>query len=184
MLGLKRMCRIIEHEPGDLTTTAEAGIPLAALQGELGKRGQWLSLDPPWAERATLGGILASNASGPRRHLYGSARDLLIGLTVVMADGSLVRGGGKVVKNVAGYDLPKLFIGSFGTLGVIVEATVKLRPRPDVDRLVVARFHRPEGRGRRRAGDHGLGPRARPRSSCSTARRSARSARARVAPGS
>ena len=141
MLGLKRMCRLIEHEPGDLTTTAEAGIPLAALQGELAKRGQWLSLDPPWAERATLGGILASNASGPRRHLYGSARDLLIGLTVVMADGSVVRGGGKVVKNVAGYDLPKLFIGSFGTLGVIVEATVKLRPRPDVDRLVVARFH-------------------------------------------
>jgi glycolate oxidase FAD binding subunit len=141
VLGLKRMCRIIEHEPGDLTTTAEAGIPLATLQGELAKRGQWLSIDPPWAERATIGGILASNASGPRRHLYGTARDLLIGLTVVMADGSLVRGGGKVVKNVAGYDLPKLFIGSFGTLGVIVEATVKLRPRPDVDRLVVARFH-------------------------------------------
>ncbi len=141
VLGMKRMSRLIEHEPGDLTATVEAGCAFGALQGELGKRGQWLSLDPPWADRATIGGVLASNASGPRRHLYGTARDLLIGLTVVMTDGSVVRGGGKVVKNVAGYDLPKLFIGSFGTLGVIAEATVKLRPRPDADRLVVARFH-------------------------------------------
>ena len=93
VLGLRRMCRIVEHEPGDLTATVEAGIALASLQEELGKRRQWLSLDPPWPERATIGGILASNASGPRRHLYGTARDLLIGLTVVMADGSLVRGG-------------------------------------------------------------------------------------------
>ena len=141
VLGLKRLARLLEHEPGDLTATAEAGLTVGALQAELGKRGQWLSLDPPGAERATLGGVLASNASGPRRHLYGTARDLLIGLTVVGADGAIVRGGGKVVKNVAGYDLPKLYIGSFGTLGIIVEATVKLRPRPDVDRLVVARFH-------------------------------------------
>ena len=141
VLGLRRLGRLLEHEPGDLTATAEAGITLGALQAELGKRGQWLSLDPPGAERATLGGVLASNASGPRRHLYGTARDLLIGLTVVGADGSIVRGGGKVVKNVAGYDLPKLYIGSFGTLGIIAEATVKLRPRPDVDRLVIARFH-------------------------------------------
>jgi glycolate oxidase FAD binding subunit len=140
VLGLRRLNRILEHEPGDLTVTVEAGLTLDALQGELGKRGQWLSLDPGSADRATVGGILASNASGPRRHLYGTARDLVIGLTVVAADGSLVRGGGKVVKNVAGYDLPKLYIGSFGTLGVLVEATFKLRPRPDVDRLVIARF--------------------------------------------
>jgi glycolate oxidase FAD binding subunit len=140
VLGLRRLNRIIEHEPGDLTATVEAGITLAELQAALGRRGQWLSLDPPWPERATVGGILASNASGPRRHLYGTARDLLIGVTVVGADGAIVRGGGKVVKNVAGYDLPKLFIGSFGTLGVIAEATVKLRPRPDADRLVVAHF--------------------------------------------
>ncbi len=92
----------IEHEPGDLTATVEAGITLEALQGELGQRGQWLSLDAASADRATLGGILASNASGPRRHLYGTARDLLIGVTVVGADGIVVRGGGKVVKNVAG----------------------------------------------------------------------------------
>ena len=140
VLALKRMTRLVEHEPGDLTATAEAGIGFGALQSELGKRGQWLSLDPPSADRATLGGVLASNSSGPRRHLYGTARDVLIGLTVITADGAIVRGGGKVVKNVAGYDLPKLYVGSFGTLGIIADATVKLRPRPDVDRLIVARF--------------------------------------------
>jgi glycolate oxidase FAD binding subunit len=134
VLVLKRLNRILEHEPGDLTATAEAGITLGALQAELGKRGQWLSLDPAQADRATLGGVLSSNDAGPRRHLYGSCRDLLIGLTVITASGATVKGGGKVVKNVAGYDLPKLFIGAFGTLGVIVEATVKLRPRPDADR--------------------------------------------------
>jgi glycolate oxidase FAD binding subunit len=147
VLSLKRLDRLVEHEPGDLTATAEAGMTLGALQEALGQRGQWLSLDPPNAREGTLGGILASNASGPRRHLYGTARDLLIGLTMVLADGSIVRGGGKVVKNVAGYDLPKLAIGSFGTLGIIVEATVKLRPRPDTDRLVVAWFERVKDAG-------------------------------------
>jgi glycolate oxidase FAD binding subunit len=142
VLGLSRMNRLVEHEPGDLTATVEAGITLAALQAELGKRGQWLSLDPAHADRATIGGILASNAAGPRRHLYGTARDLLIGVGLVLADGSFVKGGGKVVKNVAGYDVPKLAIGSFGTLGVIVDATVKLRPVPDVDRLVVTPLDR------------------------------------------
>jgi glycolate oxidase FAD binding subunit len=142
VLSLKRLDRILEHEPGDLTVTVEAGLTLDRLQAELGKRGQWLSLDPAVSDRATVGGILASDASGPRRHLYGTARDLVIGLTVIGADGRAVRGGGKVVKNVAGYDLPKLYIGSFGTLGVLVEATFKLRPRADVDRLVIARFDR------------------------------------------
>jgi glycolate oxidase FAD binding subunit len=142
VLGLTRLDRILEHEPGDLTVTVEAGRTFDSLQAELGKRGQWLSLDPGSADRATVGGILASNASGPRRHLYGTARDLVIGLTVIGADGGVVRAGGKVVKNVAGYDLPKLYIGSFGTLGVLVEATFKLRPRADVDRLVIARFDR------------------------------------------
>lgn len=142
VLGLRRLCRLVEHEPGDLTATAQAGITFDALQTALAGRGQWLSLDPAFGDQATLGGILAANASGPRRHLYGTARDLLIGVTVVSADGSVVKGGGKVVKNVAGYDLPKLYIGSFGTLGVIVEATVKLRPLPDDDRLVLARFER------------------------------------------
>ena len=140
VLGLKRLNRLLEHEPGDLTATVQAGMTVGALQRELGTRGQWLSLDPPHADEATLGGIVSSNAAGPRRHLYGACRDLVIGLTVVTAAGTLVKGGGKVVKNVAGYDLPKLFVGAFGTLGVIVEATVKLRPRPDADRMVVARF--------------------------------------------
>jgi glycolate oxidase FAD binding subunit len=147
VLVLTRLAALVEHEPGDLTATAQAGIPFAALQAALRARGQWLSLDPPDAARATLGGVLAANASGPRRHLYGTARDLLIGVTVVTADGTVVRGGGKVVKNVAGYDLPKLFIGSFGTLGVIVEATVKLRPLPDDERLVAVRFERLQDAG-------------------------------------
>ena len=142
VLGMRRLARVIEHEPGDLTVTAEAGLTLGALQDILRARGQWLSLDPPDAERATLGGLIAANAAGPRRHLYGTVRDLLIGVTVVTADGSVVRGGGKVVKNVAGYDLPKLFIGSWGTLGVVVDATFKLRPVPDDERLVAVSFDR------------------------------------------
>jgi glycolate oxidase FAD binding subunit len=142
VLGLTRLRTIVEHVPGDLTVTALAGLPLSDLQTALRARGQWLSLDPPDAERATLGGVLATNAFGPRRHLYGTVRDLLIGVTVITADGSIVRGGGRVVKNVAGYDLPKLFVGSYGTLGVIVEATLKLRPVPDEERLVAVRFDR------------------------------------------
>jgi glycolate oxidase FAD binding subunit len=142
VLGLRRLNRLLEHEPGDLTATVEAGMTVEAFQTALRGRGQWMSLDPADARLATIGGVLATNASGSRRHLYGTARDLLIGVTVVTADGAIVRGGGKVVKNVAGYDLPKLFVGSFGTLGVIVEATVKLRPLPDHERLVGIRFDR------------------------------------------
>ncbi|HMH52357.1 MAG TPA: FAD-binding oxidoreductase [Candidatus Acidoferrum sp.] len=142
VLGLGRMNRLVEHEPGDLTATAEAGMAVAAFQTALRARGQWLSLDPPDPERATLGGVMAANAAGPRRHLYGGARDLVIGMTVIAADGSVVRAGGKVVKNVAGYDLPKLFVGSYGTLAVIVDVTVKLRPLPEEERLVSLRFER------------------------------------------
>ena len=142
VLGLRRLGRLLEHEPGDLTATVEAGMTVETFQTALRSRGQWMSLDPADAHLATVGGVLATNASGPRRHLYGTARDLLIGVTVVTADGAVVRGGGKVVKNVAGYDLPKLFVGSYGTLGVIVEATVKLRPLPDHERLVCIRFER------------------------------------------
>src|SRR5207302_9840647 len=142
VLGLRRLNRLVEHEPGDLTVTVEAGMTMGALQAALSGRGQWLSLDPADAERASIGGVLATNASGPRRHLYGTARDLLIGVTVVTAECAIVKGGGKVVKNVAGYDLPKLFVGSYGTLGVIVEATFKLRPRPDDERLMCVGFDR------------------------------------------
>jgi glycolate oxidase FAD binding subunit len=142
VVGLRRLARLVEHEPGDLTATVEAGATIAALQAVLRERGQWLSLDPPDPERATVGGVVAANASGPRRHLYGTMRDLLIGVTVVTGEGAVVRGGGKVVKNVAGYDLPKLFIGSYGTLGIVVEVTVKLRPLPDTERLVAVGFDR------------------------------------------
>lgn len=147
VLGLGRLTRLVEHEPGDLTATVQAGMTIASLQAALRARGQWLSLDPPDAARATVGGVLAANASGPRRHLYGTPRDLLIGVTVVTSDGAVVRGGGKVVKNVAGYDLPKLFVGSWGSLGVIVEATLKLRPVADVERLVAVRFDRVKDAG-------------------------------------
>ena len=142
VLGLGRLDRFIEHEPGDLTATVQAGMTLARFQSVLRERGQWLSLDPPDADRATVGGVVAANASGPRRHLYGTARDQLIGVTIITADGACVRGGGKVVKNVAGYDLPKLFVGSYGTLGIIVELTVRLRPVPEVERWVSVRFDR------------------------------------------
>jgi len=136
----RRLARLVEHEPGDLTATVEAGVTMDALQAALGARGQWVSLDPPFPARATVGGVLATNASGPRRHLYGTARDVAIGIRVVGADGALIRGGGKVVKNVAGYDLVKLYIGSLGTLGLIVEVTLKLRPRPEADRACWALF--------------------------------------------
>ncbi len=142
VLGLARLNRLVEHEPGDLTATAEAGMTVSAFQAALRARGQWLSLDPPDADRATLGGVMAANASGPRRHLYGTARDLVIGMTVITAEGAVVRAGGKVVKNVAGYDLPKLFVGSYGTLGIMVDVTVKLRPLPEDERLVCVRFER------------------------------------------
>jgi glycolate oxidase FAD binding subunit len=140
VVSLRRLNRVIEHEPGDLTATAEAGITLDALQAALGARGQWVPLDPPAPGEATLGGVLAANAAGPRRHGYGTARDLVIGLRVVTAAGRLVRAGGKVVKNVAGYDLVKLYIGSHGTLGIIVDATLKLRPRPEAEGACWATF--------------------------------------------
>jgi glycolate dehydrogenase FAD-binding subunit len=140
VVGLRRLGRVLEHEPGDLTATAEAGITLDTLQAALGTRGQWLPLDPPAPGAATLGGVLAANTAGPRRQGYGTARDLVIGIRVVAADGQLVRAGGKVVKNVAGYDLVKLYIGSLGTLGIIVDATLKLNPRPEAEGACWATF--------------------------------------------
>lgn len=140
VLDLSRMNRIVAHEPGDLTVTVEAGATLADVQATLAAHGQFLPLDPPHADRATMGGILATNASGPGRLGYGTARDWLIGLTVVDARGRLIRGGGKVVKNVTGYDLPKLHVGALGTLGVIVEATFKVAPRPESSRALLFNF--------------------------------------------
>ena len=128
--------RIVEHAPGDLVVVAEAGVPLASLQRRLAVYGQMLALDP--AERgATLGGIVSANASGPRRLRYGTARDLLIGVTVVLADGTTAKAGGKVVKNVAGYDLGKLYTGAHGGLGVVVSTTWRLHPLPPARGAVV-----------------------------------------------
>lgn len=129
-LDLSRLNRVLEFEPADMTATAQAGIRLADLQRHLGARGQFFSLDPPLAGRATLGGILAANLSGPLRCRHGTARDLVLGVRVAQADGTLTKGGAKVVKNVTGYDITKLYIGSHGTLGVILEATFRLFPRP------------------------------------------------------
>lgn len=137
-IDLSAMHRILAHRPEDMTVTVEAGVILERLQTELKKAGQWLPIDPPRPERLSVGALIAGNASGSRRYAYGTIREHLIGLTVVLADGHIVRSGGKVVKNVAGYDLQKLFVGSRGSLGVIVEATFKLLPLPEAERLVQA----------------------------------------------
>lgn len=136
--SLERMNRLVEHEPADLTASFEAGIRLADANAHLGRTSQWLALDPPHGDRATLGGVLATNASGPSRLRYGTARDLVIGVRVVHADGTVTKGGAKVVKNVTGYDMNKLYIGSLGTLAVIAGVTVKLHPRPIEERTWVA----------------------------------------------
>src|SRR5581483_4969107 len=132
--------RVIDYEPADLTLTIQAGATLAEVQRLLRPEGQFLALDPPCPERATLGGVIASNASGPLRLAYGSARDLVIGTRVVNADGVATRAGGRVVKNVAGYDLNKLYIGSLGTVGVVVELSFKLWPLPPAQATLLAAF--------------------------------------------
>jgi len=135
---LSALARVLEYTPEDMTVTVEAGITLAALQERLAQHGQWLPIDPPNPTTTTVAEILNSNASGPRRFGYGTIREHLLGITVVLADGRIIHGGGKVVKNVAGYDLCKLFVGSRGSLGVIVEATFKVRPVPETERFVAA----------------------------------------------
>jgi glycolate oxidase FAD binding subunit len=122
--------RIVEYSPADLVVEVEAGMTLSALQTVLAENGQRLALDPPDPEHATIGGLLATNTFGPRRARFGSLRDLIVGISLVRADGERVRGGGKVVKNVAGFDLPKIAVGSLGTLGLIVTATFRLHPIP------------------------------------------------------
>src|SRR6266704_2585893 len=126
ILETRRLTGVVEHAAGDLIVVVRAGTPMAELQDKLAPAGQQLALDAG----GTVGGTVAANASGPRRMLYGTARDLLIGITVVRADGIVAKAGGKVVKNVAGYDLSRLFTGSFGTLGLIVEAVFRLHPLP------------------------------------------------------
>jgi glycolate oxidase FAD binding subunit len=127
-LRTTKLDRVIEYEPADMTVTVEAGITFGVLQSLVAEHGQFLPIDAP--REATVGGVLAANVSGPSRHAYGLPRDWLIGCRLVLADGTIIKGGGRVVKNVAGYDIPKLAVGSLGTLGVSVEATFKLAPLP------------------------------------------------------
>ncbi|MDQ3699982.1 MAG: FAD-binding oxidoreductase [Chloroflexota bacterium] len=139
-LDLTGLSEILEYEPADLVVTAQAGTPLATLQRRLGEAGQFLALDPPYADQATLGGTLATNASGPSRLLYGTARDLVLGMKVATPGGDLVKSGGKVVKNVVGYDLNKMHIGGLGTLGIMVEVTFKVHPLPRAEATLAATF--------------------------------------------
>ena len=128
VISTSRLNRILEHEPADLTVVVETGITLGTLQEELRERGQFLPLDPPLPDRATIGGILSANSSGPMRAQFGAIRDRLIGIKVVNPNGDVTKGGGKVVKNVSGYDMNKVYTGALGTLGIIVEAAFKLAP--------------------------------------------------------
>src|SRR5689334_7408042 len=130
ILSMRRQNQILEHAWADLTVTVQAGCTLAELQRALAQHGQRLAIDPLWPERATVGGMLATNDSGALRLGFGSLRDLIIGVTLALADGTVASSGGKVVKNVAGYDLPKLATGSLGTLGVITQAIFRLHPLP------------------------------------------------------
>lgn len=151
----RRLAGLVSHDPGDMTATVQAGMPLDDLNARLAAEGQELAVDPPRrgsgtspepdtsstdpprpAGGPTVGGIVASNDAGPRRFRYGGVRDLVIGSTVVLADGTVARSGGTVIKNVAGYDLGKLWCGSLGTLGLLVELTVRLHPLPAARRTV------------------------------------------------
>lgn len=134
------MNRILKYEPRDLTLSVEAGAPFAEVSRVLAANNQMIPLDPAWAENATVGGVIATNSSGPRRRLYGTARDMVIGLKFATLEGKLVQSGGMVVKNVAGLDMGKLMIGSFGTLAAIAVVNFKLSPRPEVEQTTLLSF--------------------------------------------
>ncbi|MGE7764649.1 FAD-binding oxidoreductase [Peribacillus sp. NPDC096540] len=140
LISLTNYKGVVEHVVGDMTLTVKAGTTFKELQDYLAQHKQKISLDPFQPESATIGGIISSNDSGPKRLGYGSSRDVVIGLRLVYPDGKVIRAGGKVVKNVAGYDMNKLFIGSMGTLGVLSEVTIKLRPLPKYESLILLMF--------------------------------------------
>jgi glycolate oxidase FAD binding subunit len=146
-IDVRGLDRVIDYPAADMTITVEAGLTLAALQETLARHRQRLPLDAPHPGRATLGGIYATNTSGPRRFGAGRPRDLIIGVSFVTADGLVVKGGGRVVKNVAGYDLPKLLTGSMGTLGILCQMTLKVRPAPAASALALVPFTRAEALG-------------------------------------
>jgi glycolate oxidase FAD binding subunit len=136
-IDTRRLSGLVRHDPGDMTATVLAGTPLAGLQDRFAAAGQELAVDPPHRGGApTVGGVVAANDAGPRRFRFGGVRDLVIGATVVLADGTVARSGGTVIKNVAGYDLAKLWCGSLGTLALIVELTVRLHPLPEAQRVI------------------------------------------------
>ncbi len=137
LLSTRRLNQVVEYAPHDMTVTVQAGIRLVDLQSHLARARQWLALDPVLSPGATIGGIISTNVSGARRLRYGGVRDQIIGIRVVLSDGTIAKGGGKVIKNVAGYDLPKLFTGALGTLGVIIAATFRLYPLRAASRTVV-----------------------------------------------
>lgn len=139
VVSTARLNTLLIHRHSDLTATAHAGVTLAQLNRELGRHGQWLPIDSAF-DSATIGGIVSSNDAGPVRHRYGTPRDLLIGVTLALTDGRIVKAGGTVVKNVAGYDLGKLVSGSFGTLAAIVDATFKLLPIPQASATLDAAY--------------------------------------------
>ena len=136
--------RIVEHNVGDFTAILEAGVAFADAQEAFAEHGQRLAWDPPDPGGATIGGIVATADSGPLRHRYGGVRDLVVGVTVVLSDGTVAKAGGKVIKNVAGYDLAKLFAGSMGTLGLIASVSVRLHPLPERTATVSAEFDDPD----------------------------------------
>jgi glycolate dehydrogenase FAD-binding subunit len=146
-LETRGLNRILAHQYGDLTATIEAGAALADVNVALAQHGQWLPLDPAFADRATIGGLLATNDCGPVRHRYGTPRDLVIGVQLATADGTLAKAGGQVVKNVAGYDLGKLVTGSFGSLAAITSATFKLSPLPKASKTLVVTVDQDKGIG-------------------------------------
>ena len=140
VLDLAGLAAVVDYEPADLTTTVQCGIPLAALAPRLAAQRQFFPLDPLDGSSRSVGGVLATNASGPLRYRYGTPRDLLLGVRFVQADGTVTWGGARVVKSVTGYDVPKLMVGSLGTLGVLVEATLRLHPVPEAEQTWVVSF--------------------------------------------
>ncbi len=136
-LSTKHLNKLIDHAVGDLTVTAESGMRLADLQAKLGEAGQFLAIDPSFPDQTTLGGLVATADSGSLRHRYGGVRDMLLGVTFVRSDGQIAKAGGRVVKNVAGYDLMKLMTGSYGTLGILTQMTFRVYPLPEVSRSLV-----------------------------------------------
>src|SRR5712671_6020158 len=139
-ISTAKLNRVLEYEPRDLTISVEAGITYRELSRVLAEHRQMVPLDPHFSDSATVGGIVAANVSGPRRRLYGTARDMVIGMTFATLEGKLIRSGGMVVKNVAGLDMGKLMIGSFGTLAALATVNFRVHPMPPATRTFVLEF--------------------------------------------